>query len=69
VPVVDETGDIRHVCGTTASPGLHVVGMRHQTRRNSTFIDGARHDAAAVVARVLDDLGAQPASLSIRSAA
>ena len=57
VPVVD-ADEIRHVAGTTAAPGLHVVGMRMQTRRNSTFIDGVRHDAAAVVGRILDQLGA-----------
>ena len=35
--------------GRTPVPGLYVVGMRFQTRRNSTFIGGARHDAALVV--------------------
>ena len=58
MPVLDRAGEIRHVAGRTASPGLHVVGMRAQTRVNSTFIDGVRHDAAAVVGRVPDDLGA-----------
>jgi hypothetical protein len=42
--------------------------MRLQTRRNSTFIDGVRHDAAAVVGRVLDELGA-PSDTALRSAA
>jgi putative flavoprotein involved in K+ transport len=56
VPVLDSSGDIQHLAGTTAAPGLHVVGMRRQTRRNSTFIDGVRHDAAAVVGRILADL-------------
>jgi putative flavoprotein involved in K+ transport len=62
VPVLDAAGEIRHVAGTTAAPGLHVVGMSEQTRRNSTFIDGVRHDAAAVVTRILGDLRAAPAS-------
>jgi putative flavoprotein involved in K+ transport len=62
VPVLDPAGEIRHVAGQTAAPGLHVVGMRRQTRVNSTFIDGVRHDAAAVVGRVLDDLGATRAA-------
>jgi len=65
VPVLDEAGEIRHVAGSTAAPGLHVVGMRMQTRRNSTFIDGVRHDAAAVVGRILDDLGAGASSASV----
>jgi putative flavoprotein involved in K+ transport len=56
VPVLDEEGNIRHVAGTTDARGLHVVGMRWQTRRSSTFLDGARHDAALVVANVLQDL-------------
>ena len=49
-------GDIRHLNGITASPGLHVVGMRWQFRRSATFLDGARHDAALVVAQMLGDL-------------
>ncbi len=56
VRVLDKDGDIRHVNGTTASPGLHVVGIRWQTRRSSSFLDGVRHDAALVVSRVLEDL-------------
>lgn len=49
VPVLDAAGEIRQRGGRTPVPGLHVVGMRFQTRRNSTFIGGARHDAALVV--------------------
>lgn len=49
-------GDIRHLHGITASPGLHVVGMQWQTRRSSTFLDGARNEAAIVVAKMLEDL-------------
>ena len=59
VPVLDDDGDIRHLNGNTASPGLHVVGMRWQTRRSSTLLDGVRHDAALVVAKVLEDLHGQ----------
>jgi len=59
VPVLDDDGDIRHLNGNTASPGLHVIGMRWQTRRSSTFLDGVRHDAAIVVAKVLKDLHGQ----------
>jgi putative flavoprotein involved in K+ transport len=56
VPVLDDDGNIRHVNGTTASPGLHVAGMRWQTRRSSSFLDGVRHDAAVVVSQILADL-------------
>jgi putative flavoprotein involved in K+ transport len=58
VPVLDAAGEIRHVRGHTPAPGLHVVGMRRQTRRSSTFLDGVRHDAALVVDAVLGELGA-----------
>jgi putative flavoprotein involved in K+ transport len=58
VPVLDAAGEVRHVRGHTAAPGLHVVGMRRQTRRSSTFLDGVRHDAALVVDAVLAELGA-----------
>jgi putative flavoprotein involved in K+ transport len=67
VPVLDDDGDIRHLNGITASPGLHVVGMRWQTRRSSTFLDGVRHDAAIVVAKVLEDLHGR--RMRVRSAA
>jgi putative flavoprotein involved in K+ transport len=63
VPVLDDNGDISHLNGTTASPGLHVIGMRWQTRRSSTFLDGVRHDAAIVVAKVLKDLHARRTSV------
>jgi putative flavoprotein involved in K+ transport len=56
VPVLDHDGDIRHVNGTAASPGLHVAGMRWQTRRSSSFLDGVRRDAARFVSKVLRDL-------------
>ncbi len=46
VPVLDSDGRIRHRRGVTDVPGLYAIGLRFQHRRNSTFIDGARHDAA-----------------------
>jgi len=46
VPVIDPTGRIRHHRGVTPEPGLYAIGLRFQHRRNATFIDGARHDAA-----------------------
>ncbi|WP_433306634.1 flavin-containing monooxygenase [Actinoplanes sp. CA-030573] len=58
VPVLDRAGEIVHTGGSTPAPGLYVVGMRWQSRRNSTFLDGVRHDAAAVTGRVLRHLGA-----------
>ena len=46
VPVLDGDGCIRHRRGVTDVPGLYAIGLRFQHRRSSTFIDGARHDAA-----------------------
>jgi putative flavoprotein involved in K+ transport len=45
VPVLDDTGRIRHHRGITAAPGLYAIGLRFQHRRNATFLDGVRHDA------------------------
>ena len=49
VPVTAPDGSILQRRGVTAAPGLYVVGQRFQHRRDSGFIDGARHDARAVV--------------------
>jgi putative flavoprotein involved in K+ transport len=45
LPVLDEAGEMRHRRGVTPVPGLYVLGLRFQHRRNSSFIDGVRHDA------------------------
>jgi len=52
VPVLDGAGEIRQSRGVTSFPGLYTVGQRWQSRRNSSFIDGARHDAALVAEHV-----------------
>ena len=49
VPVTDADGEIEQYRGATAAPGLYVMGLRFMYRRNSQFIDGARHDARHVV--------------------
>jgi putative flavoprotein involved in K+ transport len=46
VPVLDAAGRIVHRRGVTEVPGLYAIGLRFQYRRSSTFVDGARHDAA-----------------------
>jgi hypothetical protein len=58
LPVVDHNGDIAPHRGVTAVPGCFTIGMRHQTRRRSTFIDGVRFDAAEIAARL------EPAALA-----
>jgi putative flavoprotein involved in K+ transport len=52
VPALDPDGRIRHRRGVTAIPGLYAIGLRFQGRRNSTFIDGARHDATFLADRM-----------------
>jgi putative flavoprotein involved in K+ transport len=49
VPVVDACGELVHDRGVTPSPGLYAVGLWFQSRRDSSFIDGVRHDARFVV--------------------
>jgi putative flavoprotein involved in K+ transport len=46
VSVLDERGEIRHRGGVTDEPGLYVLGLRFQRRKNSNFIDGVGNDAA-----------------------
>jgi len=49
VPVLDRAGALRHRHGITPSPGLYAIGLHLQYRRRSTFVDGAREDAARLV--------------------
>jgi putative flavoprotein involved in K+ transport len=49
---LDERGELRQRYGITPLPGLFTVGQRFQTRRNSSFVGGSRHDAALVAAHL-----------------
>lgn len=49
IPVLDESGEIRHSRGVTPEPGLYVLGMQFQQRRKSAFIDGVGQDAEELV--------------------
>lgn len=53
LPIVGPDGYIQQDRGITAAPGVYVVGQRFQYRRDSGFIDGARHDAHTVVQHLL----------------
>jgi putative flavoprotein involved in K+ transport len=53
IPVLAPDGSIRQQRGVTPAPGLYVVGQNFQHRRDSSFIDGARHDARWVVDHLL----------------
>jgi putative flavoprotein involved in K+ transport len=49
LPVTHADGTFRQTRGVTDAPGVYVIGQRFQHRRDSGFIDGARHDAHALV--------------------
>jgi putative flavoprotein involved in K+ transport len=61
VPVLDPAGEIRQHRGVTPAPGLYTAGLRFQTRRSSSFVDGARHDAAELSARLTGTVPTHPA--------
>lgn len=50
VPVVSPAGELVHDRGVTRVPGLYALGLRFMRRRNSSFIDGVRHDAYELAA-------------------
>jgi len=52
VPVLQADGRIQHRRGVTEVPGLYAIGLRFQYRRNSTFVDGARHDAGYLADKI-----------------
>jgi putative flavoprotein involved in K+ transport len=54
VPVLDERGEIRHRGGITEEPGLYVLGLRFQRRKNSNFIDGVGNDAAELTRHLIE---------------
>jgi putative flavoprotein involved in K+ transport len=53
LPVFDHRGEIVHHRGVTMLPGCYTMGMRFQSRRRSTFIDGVRFDAAEIATHLL----------------
>jgi putative flavoprotein involved in K+ transport len=56
VPVFDHRGRLQHEGGVTRWPGLYVLGLPMLRRRRSTYIDGARCDAADLTAHLTDAL-------------
>ena len=61
LPISAPDGSIEQYRGVTPAPGVYVVGQRFQHRRDSGFIDGARHDAQAVVRHLLRRSGGNAA--------
>jgi putative flavoprotein involved in K+ transport len=54
VSVLDERGEIRHRGGVTDEPGLYVLGLRFQRRKNSNLIDGVGNDAAELALHLVE---------------
>ncbi len=69
LPVLAPDGSIEQTRGVTAAPGVYVVGQRFQHRRDSGWIDGARHDARSVVHHLLTGTLERPIRISRRDAA
>jgi putative flavoprotein involved in K+ transport len=65
LPVLAPDGSIRQRRGVTQIPGLYVVGQPFQHRRDSGYIDGARHDARYVVDHLV---GCRTASARVSAA-
>lgn len=57
VDVLDAKGLVRHDGGVVDSPGMYIIGMPFLRRRKSSFIDGAREDAADLAADLAAYLG------------
>jgi putative flavoprotein involved in K+ transport len=57
VPVLDGRGSITHRGGVTPLPGLYVLGMQFQRRRNSNFIDGVGKDARYLADKLAVHIG------------
>ena len=53
VDVLDRKSMLRHDGGVVDSPGLYAIGLPFLRRRKSSFIDGARHDAAELTAELV----------------
>jgi putative flavoprotein involved in K+ transport len=56
VPVFDHRGRLQHDGGVTRWPGLYALGLPMLRRRRSTYLDGARDDAADLAAHLTDAL-------------
>ncbi len=51
-PVLGDDGEPVHERGVTAAPGLYLLGLRWQSRRSSSFLDGVAADAEYVTAHL-----------------
>lgn len=51
-PVLDADGEPVHERGVTAAQGIYFLGLRWQSRRSSSFLDGVATDAEYVTAHL-----------------
>jgi putative flavoprotein involved in K+ transport len=54
VPVLDDSGEIRHEGGVTPEPGLYVLGIRFQRTKGSNLIDGVGQDAEVLSKHIIE---------------
>jgi putative flavoprotein involved in K+ transport len=64
VPVLRESGEIRHSGGITPEPGFYALGLHFMRRRNSAFIDGVGDDARFLAAHLTSYLAGRPAAVA-----
>jgi putative flavoprotein involved in K+ transport len=63
--VLDERGEIVQRRGVTPVPGLYVLGLAYQYRRNSHFIGGVGHDAEFIASSIVASRGGRaPATMA-----
>ena len=62
VPVRDRRGEIAHVGGETAAPGLYVLGLHFLRHRSSSFLDGVGVDAEYLADRIAHRFGQRGAA-------
>jgi putative flavoprotein involved in K+ transport len=59
--VLGPDGEIRQRAGITPAAGIVVLGMAGQTRLGSTYLDGVRYDAEALMDHLCTDVLRMPA--------
>jgi putative flavoprotein involved in K+ transport len=65
VPALNRHGQIAHRRGVTSVPGLYVLGLKFLYRRDSTYVDGVRHDARFVAAHIVRRMTARALTAAV----
>jgi putative flavoprotein involved in K+ transport len=60
LPVLDRHGRLVHDAGVTRWPGVYVMGLSLLRRRRSSYLDGARADAADLSNHLAGHLAGHP---------